>query len=59
VGEVFGIIIIVLGLLAVVVLLIGGGRHGPGRHLGAGGDTAPSSGHQRSGGVGGPADPRA
>jgi uncharacterized cupredoxin-like copper-binding protein len=54
--KVFGIIIIVLGLLAVVVLLIGGGRHGPGRHLGAGGDTAPSSGHQRSG-VGGPADP--
>jgi uncharacterized cupredoxin-like copper-binding protein len=53
---VFGIIVIVLGLVAVVVLLAGGG-HGPGRHLGAGGHTAPSDGHQRSGGVGGPADP--
>ena len=54
--KVFGIIVIVLVLLAVVVLLTGGGGHGPGRHLGGGGDTAPSSGHQRSGGVGGPAD---
>jgi uncharacterized cupredoxin-like copper-binding protein len=56
--KVFAIIGIVLALLAVVVLVTGGGGgHGPGRHLGAGGDTAPSSGHQStSGGAGGPAD---
>jgi plastocyanin len=53
--KAFGIIVIVLVLLAVVVLLTGGG-HGPGRHRGAGGATAPSSGPQRSGAVGGPAD---
>jgi uncharacterized cupredoxin-like copper-binding protein len=55
--KVFAIIGIVLALLAVVVLVTGGGGgHGPGRHLGAGGDTAPSSGHQSTSGGGGPAD---
>jgi hypothetical protein len=54
--KVFGIIALVLVLLVVVKLLIGGGRHGPRRHLGARGDTAPSSGQQNPGGVGGPAD---
>ena len=54
--KVFGIIALVLVLLVVVKLLIGGGGHGPGRHLGARGDTAPSSGQQNPGGVGGPAD---
>ena len=54
--KVFGIIALVLVLLVVVKLLIGGGGHGPGRHLGARGDTAPSSGQQNTGGIDGPAD---
>ena len=47
--KVFGIIALVLVLLMVVMLLIGGG-HGPGRH------APPSSGHENTGGAGGPAD---
>jgi uncharacterized cupredoxin-like copper-binding protein len=54
--KVFGIIALVLVLLVVVKLLTGGGDHGPGRHLGTGGDTAPSSRQQNPGPVGGPAD---
>jgi hypothetical protein len=46
--RVFGIIAIVLVLLVVILLLTGGpGRHGPGRHLpagGAGGQPPPASG---------------
>jgi hypothetical protein len=40
--KVFGIIALVVVLLVVVLLLTGGrGRHGPQRHGGAGGGTAP------------------
>jgi plastocyanin len=55
--KVFGIIALVLVLFFVIRLLLGaGGGHGPGRHLGGDGATAPSSGQQHPGGVGGPAD---
>jgi uncharacterized cupredoxin-like copper-binding protein len=55
--KVFGIIAIIVVLLVVVMLLTGGGRgHGPARHLGAGGNTALSSGQQSRGGGGEPAD---
>ena len=43
--KVFGIIVIVVVLLAVAVMFIGGGEHGPGRHIPsghAGGQVAPS-----------------
>ncbi len=43
--KVFGVIAIVLVVLVVVMLVTGGGKHGPGRHTGAGdrdGQTAPS-----------------
>lgn len=57
--KVFGIIALVLIVVVVVGLITGhlgpGGRHGPGRHLGARGHTTPSSGRQNLGGVGGPA----
>jgi uncharacterized cupredoxin-like copper-binding protein len=56
--KVFGIIAIVLAVLVVIMLLAGGGRHGPGRHTsssGAGSHGAPVSGHQNRGDVGGPA----
>lgn len=36
--NIFGIIIVVVVVLVVVMALIGGGEHGPGRHL-PGGDT--------------------
>jgi uncharacterized cupredoxin-like copper-binding protein len=55
--KVFGIIALVLVLFFILRLLLGaGGGHGPGRHRGGGGATAPSSGQQNPGGVGGPAD---
>jgi hypothetical protein len=55
--KVLGIIALVLVLFFVLRLLLGaGGGHGPGRHRGGGGATAPSSGQQNPGGVGGPAD---
>jgi hypothetical protein len=45
--KVFGIIAIVVALLFAVMLLAGGGRHGPGRHRpsdgGPGGQTPPAS----------------
>jgi hypothetical protein len=45
--KVAGIIVAVVALLVVVMLLVGGGGggggHGPQRHGGAGGQTAPSS----------------
>jgi hypothetical protein len=44
--KVSGIIVGVLVLVFVVVLLVGGGRHGPGMpgmHGGGGGDTPPAS----------------
>jgi uncharacterized cupredoxin-like copper-binding protein len=53
--KLFGIIALVLIAAIVVVLLIGGG-HGPGRHLGPRGQTEPSTGHQNASGVGEPAD---
>lgn len=31
--KVFGIIALVLALLVVVVMFVGGGEHGPGRHM--------------------------
>jgi uncharacterized cupredoxin-like copper-binding protein len=55
--KVFGIIALVLVLFFIIRLLLGaGGGHGPGRHRGGGAATAPSSGQQNPGGVGGPAD---
>jgi hypothetical protein len=44
--KVSGIIALALVLLFVIVMLIGGGNHGPGRHTlsgGLGGQTLPSS----------------
>jgi len=42
--KVFGIIVIVLVLLAVIVLFTGiGGEHGPGRHMSSGGQTPTAS----------------
>jgi hypothetical protein len=45
--KVFGIIVIVLVLLAGIIMFTGiGGQHGPGRHMpsgGSGGQLAPSS----------------
>ena len=40
--KVLGIIALVVALLAVIAMFVGGGDHGPGRHVpsgGAGGDT--------------------
>ena len=61
--KVFGIIGLALVLLVGIVMLAGGGaaggRHGPGRHVpsgGAGGHTWPTSGHETTRSVGGPAD---
>jgi hypothetical protein len=34
--KVFGIIVIVLVLLVVITIFIGGGKHGPGRHIRSG-----------------------
>lgn len=51
--KVFGIIALVLIVLVVAMLLIGGG-HGPGRHLGARDHAAASGGQLNPGGVGGP-----
>jgi hypothetical protein len=45
--KVFGSILIVLTLLVVIMLLFGGGQHGPGRHM-PGGNTPPvENGGQR------------
>lgn len=54
--KAFAIIGMVLVLLVVVKLLIGGG-HGPARHMGARGDTAPLGSQQNLGRIGWPADP--
>lgn len=58
--KVFVIIAIVLIVVVVIGLLTGqlgpGGSHGPGRHLGARGNTPPASAQQNAGNVGGPAD---
>ncbi|MCA1706996.1 MAG: hypothetical protein LC808_28515 [Actinobacteria bacterium] len=53
--KVFGIIALVLVLLVGVMLLIGGGDHGPARHTssGDGGGQAPPSSVTESGGGGG------
>ncbi|MBG0823315.1 hypothetical protein HS048_21525 [Planomonospora sp. ID91781] len=52
--KVFGIIAAAVILLAVIVMLISGGDHGPGRHLPSGGGdqiqpsrSAEHSGHQQ------------
>jgi hypothetical protein len=37
--KVFGLIALVAVVLFVVVMLVGGGEHGPGRHTGGGSDT--------------------
>ncbi|MEO6456858.1 MAG: hypothetical protein ABIO92_01080 [Chloroflexia bacterium] len=34
--KVFGIVALILVLLLVVIMLIGGGEHGPGRHMPSG-----------------------
>jgi hypothetical protein len=39
--KVFAIVFVALLVLIVVKLLTGGGKHGPGRHLGGPGDTNP------------------
>jgi hypothetical protein len=44
--KVLGIVTLVLVLLAIIVMVAGGGNHGPGRHIpsgGADGLTSPSS----------------
>jgi hypothetical protein len=54
--KVFGIIALVLVLLFVILLVTGGGSHGPGRHTAsgdAGGQTPSHSSVTESGGVGG------
>jgi len=48
--KLFGIIVIALVLLFVILHLTGNSLGGPGSH------TPPSSGHENTGGVGGPAD---
>ena len=54
--KVFGIIVVVLVLLAVIIMVTGiGGEHGPGRHLPPG---APG-GHAPSGTLGGQLPPEA
>ena len=43
--KVTGIVVGILVLLAVILMLVTGGRHGPGRHIlsgDAGGDTPPA-----------------
>ncbi len=52
--KVFGIIGLVLVLLFVVLLLAGGGSHGPARHTSSGdvGGQTPSSSVTESGGLG-------
>jgi hypothetical protein len=42
--KVFGAIALVVIMLFVVVVLVGGGEHGPGRHT-PGGGSDPSGGH--------------
>ena len=42
--KVFGIIALVAVVLFLVVMLIGGGEHGPGRHMSAGGSDT-TGGH--------------
>ncbi len=53
--KVFGIVALVLIVLAVLALLVGGGGHGPGRHAPSGdaGSQTPPSSAQGSGGGGG------
>ena len=52
--KVFVAIGLLLALLLVGVLVFGGGRHGPGRHMGTGGDdTSPAADEQNA--LGGPA----
>ncbi len=53
--KVFGIITLVLVLLFAILLLTGGGSHGPGRHAPSGhvGGQTPTSSVTESGGVGG------
>lgn len=44
--KVFGTALIVLVLAAVVVMLLGGEDHGPGRHGSEGDEAPPGSSHQ-------------
>jgi len=47
--KLFGIIALLVMLLFVILMVAGGGRHGPGRHLRSGGtrgQTAPDAGHR-------------
>lgn len=57
--KVLGIVALVLILLVGVLLLTGGGNHGPGRHTGSGdaGSQAPPSSVPESGGSGGHTPP--
>ena len=54
--KVLGVITLVVILLAAVVMLIGGGQHGPARHLPGGdapaGATPPAGGHTSPAGSG-------
>ena len=57
--KVFGLIATGAVALVVVVMLIGGGQHGPGMHApsgGTGGQTPIATGQASAGGVGAPAD---
>jgi hypothetical protein len=40
--KIFGIIALVLVLLVVIMMFIGGGDHGPGRHISSGNFGAPT-----------------
>jgi uncharacterized cupredoxin-like copper-binding protein len=57
VAMIIGALVLLLAILSLTGVLPGGpGGHGPGRHMGTDGDTAPTSEEQDTGGVGGPAD---
>jgi uncharacterized cupredoxin-like copper-binding protein len=54
--KVLGILIVAGLALTVVVMLLSGGRHGPGMHTGQTGASSPNAGATTSSAVGGPAD---
>ncbi len=57
--KAIGIVLIAVALIALVVMVVGGGQHGPGMHTGTGGGS-PSLGSPTAasaGAVGSPADP--
>jgi hypothetical protein len=50
--KVSGIVVLVLVVAVIVMLLVGGGEHGPGRHLGGGARPEVAEGHSPPAGVG-------